>query len=274
MSVVETETAGAVARIWLNRPDVHNAQNEELIAALDRAFTDAAESPQINVIVLAGRGKSFSSGHDLKRTVEGAAEPEVAEQRKTAEGRLDHEVQSYWEKCLRIRNCPKPTIAQVHGHCIAAGLMLAAMCDLIVAGKSATFANPVVRMGALGVEILVEPWELGVRKAKELLFTGDTFSADDVQQLGLVNRVYPDEDLAVKVDELAQRIAAMPPVAMRLIKDSLNTTLEAMGQMQAWRYHFMVHQLSHATNEYEQIIGRQTDLKSFVARRDRGHENV
>jgi enoyl-CoA hydratase len=272
MSVVETETNGAVARIWLNRPEVHNAQNEEMLAALDKAFDEAAAAPDINVIVLAGRGRSFSSGHDLKRTVEGAAEPEVAKLRRTSEGRLEHETLSYWDPCLKIRNCPKPTIAEVRGHCIAAGLMVAAMCDLLVASETAKFSNPVVRMGAVATEILFEPWELGVRKAKELLFTGDTFSAEEARQLGLANRVVADDALTAEVDQLAQRIAANPPVAMRLMKQSLNETLEAMGQMQSWRYHFMVHQLGHSTQEYQEIIGAPMDLKSFVARRDGAHQ--
>lgn len=271
-STIEYETADQVARIWMNRPKTHNAQNELMLAELEAAFAAAAADPDVRVIVLAGRGRSFSSGHDLKRTVEGAAEQDIIELRKTAEGRLKHEYGSFYRHALTIRNVPKPTIAQVHGHCIAAGLMLAAMCDLIVAGRGASFSNPVLRMGALGVEVLVEPWELGVRKAKEFLFLGDSLTAAEAKDLGLVNRVVADEELTAEVDTLAQRIAALPPVAAQLMKQSLNATYDAMGQQQSLTYHFMTHQLSHATDEYQQIIapkdGRK--LKDFLAVRDAG----
>jgi enoyl-CoA hydratase len=271
-STVETERRGPVARIWLNRPERHNAQNEELIYALDDAFDVAANDPDVLVIVVAGRGKSFSSGHDLARTIGGTAEADIAELRKTTEGRLQHERNSYYDKCLKIRNCPKPTIAQVHGHCIAAGLMLAAMCDLIIAGESARFSNPVVRMGAVAAEVFVEPWELGVRKAKELLFLGEVLTADEAKQLGLVNRVYPDSELEREVDTIADRIASVPPMAMQLAKESFHATLDAMGQSSSWKSHFMIHQVGHATDEYQQIISPANtgNVKEFVGRRDSG----
>jgi enoyl-CoA hydratase len=269
-TTIEWSQRGAVARIWMNRPETHNAQNELMLRELDDAFALASKDDSVNVIVLAGRGRSFSSGHDLKRTVERGTEQDIIELRQTAEGRFHHEYSSYYMHALRIREIPKPTIAQVHGHCIAAGLMLAAMCDLIIAGTSASFANPVVRMGALGSEILVEPWELGVRKAKELLFTGDAISAVDAERLGMVNRVLPDDDLTGEVDSLADRIADMPIEAVRLIKRTLNATSDAMGQRQAWEYHFMTHQLSHATDEYQRMLesSKGQKLKSFLAERD------
>ena len=95
--------------------------------------------------------------------------------RSTPEGKYAHEQVMYFDRCIAIRDFPKPTIAAVQGKCVAAGLMLASMCDLIVAADDASFQNPVLRMSGMGVELLVEPWELGARKAKEfLLCTGDT----------------------------------------------------------------------------------------------------
>ena len=118
--------------------------------------------------------------------------------RRTPEGRYKHERELYVEKCLAIYHLPKPTIAQVQGHCVAAGLMLAAMCDLIVAADDALFANPVLRMTGAGVELLVEPWELGFRKAKEFLWTGDAIDAREAWRLGLVNRIVPRKRLAAE----------------------------------------------------------------------------
>jgi enoyl-CoA hydratase len=272
MSVVEVEQRGPVLRIFLNRPESHNAQNEELIHAMQDAFRSVSERDDVRVVVLAGRGKSFSSGHDLKRTIAGEIEQDIAELRSTTEGRLQHELGSYYGPCMTIKNCPVPTIAQVHGHCIAAGLMVAAMCDLIVAGESARFSNPVLRMGAVATEVLVEPWEIGLRKAKELLFTGDVLDAEQARALGMVNRVVPDAELTAHVDDLADRIATVPPVAMRLMKESLNRTADAMGQQAAWQQHFMIHQVGHATDEYQRIITNPRPLKDFLADRDRAHE--
>ena len=97
----------------------------------------------------------------------------------------------YYERCKRIYSFRKPTIAQVQGAAVAAGLMLACMCDLIVAADDAIFSNPVLRMTGAGVELLVEPWELGIRKAKEFLWTGEKIDAQEAWRLGLVNRVVP-----------------------------------------------------------------------------------
>ena len=115
--------------------------------------------------------------------------------RGTPEGKLRHEQVMYFDKLVKIRDLRKPTIAAVQGTCSAAGLMLACMCDLIVAADDARFSNPVLRMSGVGVELLVEPWELGPRKAKEFLFCAEEFSAAEAERYGLVNRVVPRADL-------------------------------------------------------------------------------
>src|SRR4029077_9151828 len=126
----------------------------------------------------------------------------------------------YWDKLVRIRDCPKITIAAVQGVCSAAGLMLAAMCDLIVAADDARFSNPVARMSGVGVELLVEPWELGPRKAKEFLLCAETLSAADAERFGLVNRVVPLDDLASATRTMADQVALVPPVTAQAIKAS------------------------------------------------------
>ena len=148
----------------------------------------------------------------------------------------------YWDKLLRIRDCPKITIAAVQGVCSAAGLMLAAMCDLIVAADDARFSNPVAWMSGVGVELLVEPWELGPRRAKEFLLCATTLDAFDAQRMGLVNRVVDRDGLAEAAREMAAAVALVPPVTARAIKDTINHTVDGMGQRESWQYHFMVHQ--------------------------------
>jgi enoyl-CoA hydratase len=272
MGVVTTARYGAIARITMQRPEVRNAQNTELILALDEAMRDAAADDGVRVVVLAGAGPSFSAGHDLKAVVGEAREDAWRKLRRTPEGRLRHERELYVEKCLAIYHLPKPTIAEVQGHCVAAGLMLAAMCDLIVAAEDAVFSNPVLRMTGAGVELLVEPWELGMRKAKEFLWTGDPIDAREAWRLGLVNRVVPRRRLTAETMALAERIALVPPVTASLVKESINQTAALMGREHAWRYHFMVHQFMHGTKTATDALRARRkagSMKRMLADRDR-----
>jgi enoyl-CoA hydratase len=125
--------------------------------------------------------------------------------------------------------------------------MLACMCDLIVAADDAVFQNPVLRMTGAGVELLVEPWELGIRKAKEFLWTGDKIDAQEAWRLGLVNRVVPAAELIPRTKALADQIALVPPITAQVVKDSINHTADLMGQESSWKYHFMAHHWTHNT---------------------------
>ena len=236
---------GAVATITMNRPDMANAQNSTLIDELDAAFDLADADDAVRVVILAGAGKHFSSGHDLKALVAGDGDDPWVALRETPEGKFHHEKSMYYDRCLRIHDFRKPTIAAVQGSCVAAGLMLAAMCDLIVAADDADFSNPVLRLTGAGVELLVEPWELGIRKAKEFLLTGDTIDAQEAWRLGLVNRVVPRAELEARTRELADRVALVPPVTAQTVKDSLNQTGTLMGKRDALKYHFMAHHWVH-----------------------------
>ena len=244
---IRYEVDGAVATITLARPDKANAQSmlmiDELDAALDLVMADDA----VRVAILAADGKHFSAGHDLAELVGPDADPALQAERSTPEGKFAHERRMYFDRCVRLYELPKPTIAAVQGKCIAAGLMLAAMCDLIVAADDASFANPVARMSGAGVELLVEPWELGIRKAKELLLTGDPISADDACRLGMVNQVVPRDQLADAARAMADKVALVPPITAQRIKDSVNETFELMGKRRSWQYHFINHHFVHST---------------------------
>jgi enoyl-CoA hydratase len=126
--------------------------------------------------------------------------------------------------------------------------MLACMCDLIVAADDARFSNPVLRMSGAGVELLVEPWELGARKAKEFLLCAETFDATEAERLGLVNQVVPRAELADAAAAMAAKVALVPPVTAQAVKASINATTDRMGQRDSWRYHFMVHQFVSNTD--------------------------
>ena len=253
-------TDGAIARITLDRPEAANAQNTQMIDELDAAFDLADADDAVRVVVLDAKGKHFSAGHDLKSHV-GEAEPdEWRLMRATAEGKWRHEKTMYFDRCLRIRDFRKPTIAAVQGKCIAAGVMLACMCDLIVAADDASFQNPVLRMTGAAVEILVEPWEMPARKAKEFLLTADTLTAADAERLGMVNRVVPRAQLGDAATELAEAIALVPPATAQVVKRSINKTLDLQGQRDAYDYHFQAHQWMHNTD---------TALTALEARRQK-----
>ncbi len=232
---------GPVATITLDRPEVANAQNSRMLDELDAALDLADADDEVRVVVLAGEGKHFSAGHDLKEILTGA--DEWARLRDTPEGKWRHEQVMYFDKCVRLRDFRKPTIAAVQGACAAAGLMLASMCDLIVAADDARFSNPVARMTGVGVELLVEPWELGPRKAKEFLLCAETIDAPEAERLGLVNRVVPRAELAAAARAMADQVALVPPVTAQAIKESINRMLDLAGQRESWRFHFMIHQL-------------------------------
>lgn len=237
------EVDGPVATIWHNRPAQRNAESTQLLDELDDAVQRAGKDPQVRVVVFGGKGGHFSAGHDLK---EGQRE----RQDFTAEQRWEYESTSYMQYCLNIFNLPKPTIARVDGACIAGGFMVANMCDLIVAADDAYFADPVLHtMAVSAVEVLVHPWVLGTRKAREFLFTGQRLSAAEALDAGMVNRVVPVDDLDAAVDELAHRVAQAPPFATRVLKKSLNRTLEAQGFHVALSAHFDSHQLTHYSDE-------------------------
>jgi enoyl-CoA hydratase len=270
--VVLYSTQDSIATITLNRPKAANAQSMELIDALDDAFDVAEFDDDVRVVVLAANGKHFSSGHDLKELV-GPDSAELRELRSTPEGKFHHEQKMYVERCRRIHDFRKPTIAAVQGKCIAGGLMLACMCDIIVAADDAVFSNPVLRMSGAAVELLVEPWELGIRQSKEFLLASEELDAEEAKRLGLVNRVVPRAELSARVAELAARIALVPPITAEIVKASINNVAELQGKGASWRYHFMAHHFAHNTATSLGALSEREQMGSMsevFAARDRG----
>jgi enoyl-CoA hydratase/carnithine racemase len=232
------EVTDKVAVITLNRPQVANAQTMELLDDLDAAWTRAVADNEVKVIVLRGNGKHFSSGHDLRS---GMATPEKI----TLEWIYKLEARKYLEYALRWRNAPKPSIAAVQGKCIAGGLLLCWPCDLIIAAENAEFSDPVVFMGIGGVEYHGHTWELGPRKAKEILFTGRAVTAREAEQTGMVNRVVPLDRLTDETMELARHISQMNAFALRQAKRAVNQTLDVQGFYAAIQSVFDIHQTGH-----------------------------
>jgi enoyl-CoA hydratase/carnithine racemase len=239
MDQILYEVSDRVAVITLNRPERANAQTMGLLDDLDAAWTRAADDDEVRVIVLRGNGKHFSSGHDLKDR--SSPMPDKI----TLESIYKIEARKYLEYSLRWRNAPKPSIAAVQGKCIAGGLLLCWPCDLIVAADNAEFSDPVVFMGIGGVEYHGHTWELGPRKAKEILFTGRAVTASEAEQVGMVNRVVPLAELETATMELARQIAQMHPFALRQAKRAVNQTLDIQGFYAAIQAVFDVHHTGH-----------------------------
>lgn len=237
---IRYEVDGPVATVTMCRPEAANALDAAMIDELDAALTLAEGDDDVRVVVLGAEGRHFSAGHDLKELL--AGEERWAAMRGTAEGKLHHEQVMYWDRSLRWRDFPKPTVAAVQGTCSAAGLMLACMCDLVVAADDARFSNPVLRMSGAGVELLVEPWELGARRAKEFLLCARVLSAEEAERAGMVNRVVPRDELAAAARSMADEVALVPPVTAQAVKGSINAMLDRQGQRDSWRHHFVVHQ--------------------------------
>ncbi|MBN9619827.1 MAG: enoyl-CoA hydratase [Actinobacteria bacterium] len=254
--VVTYERDGEIARVTLNRPEYGNAQNSAMTYALDDAFYRAAADDEVKVVVLAGAGKHFSAGHDIGtpgRDVDQSFDRRAGlwwdhVGKAGGELRYAREQEVYLGMCRRWRELPKPTIAQVHGACIAGGLMLAWVCDLIVASDDAFFADPVVRMGIPGVEYFAHPWVMGPRQAKEFLFLGERIGAAEALRLGMLNRVVARDRLADEVTELATKIATMPRLGLALTKKAVNQAEDAMGLQLGMDSVFGLHHLAHAHN--------------------------
>jgi len=247
---------GTTAVITLNRPKYRNAQNSAMTYALDAAFERAVNDDEIRVVVLNGAGDHFCAGHDIgtpERDVDKSFDRQAIlwwdhVGKKGADSRYAREMEVYLGMCRRWREIPKPSIAAVHGACIAGGLMLAWVCDLIVASEDAFFADPVVKMGIPGVEYFAHPWVLGPRFAKEILFTGDRFTAQRAYEAGMVNRVVPRSELEPTVDALAERVAAMPAFGLALTKRAVNQCEDLMGMRPGMDSVFGLHHVAHAHN--------------------------
>ncbi|KJZ59546.1 enoyl-CoA hydratase [Pseudomonas fluorescens] len=254
--VVLYEVRGAVALVTMNRPEYHNAQNSQMTYALDAAFRRACDDDEVKVIVLRGAGKHFSAGHDI-----GTPGRDVDQTFDRASLWYDHvnkpggeflyarEQEVYLGMCRRWREMPKPTIAMVQGACIAGGLMLAWVCDLIVASEDSYFADPVVRMGIPGVEYFAHVHELNARIAKEFLFLGERMPAARAYQMGMLNRVVARDELEQQTLDIAGRIAQMPRLGLQLSKQAVNNAEDLMGKRATMDMVFGLHHFAHAHNE-------------------------
>lgn len=244
---------GRVARIILNRPQYRNAQSAGLLEAADEAFRAAAADRSVRVIVLSGAGEAFSSGHDLGTPDQAAYWESVIDDKVTEqERRFTYSWDHFVDLSLRWRDLPKPTIAMVHGWCIFGGWLVASSMDLIVAADTARFMTAMLQYGPL-------PFDVGPRKAKQLLFDAHEISAAEAHELGFVNEVVPEDRLEAETLALAERIARNSPFYLRMAKLAVNNAQDAQGfraAIQASHSHY--HLSESADREWGRRRGGET----------------
>lgn len=267
------EVRDGIATVTMNRPGFNNAQNSQMTYALDAAFRRAVDDDAVKVIVLRGAGKHFSAGHDIGTPGRDIDKPFDRQalwwdhtNKPGGEQYFVREQEVYLGMCRRWHDIPKPTIAMVQGACIAGGLMLAWVCDLIVASDDAFFQDPVVRMGIPGVEYFAHAHELNPRIAKEFLYLGERMPADRAYQMGMVNRVVPRAELEQRTYEWAAKIAQQPRMGLALTKTVINRVEELQGLRTTMDVAFGYHHFAHT---HSQLLGAGTlggqDAKSMVA---------
>lgn len=249
-------TEGPVAWVTMNRPAFNNAQNSQMTYALDAAFRRAVDDDSVKAIVLAGTGKHFSAGHDigtpgrdLHKSFDRAHLWPDHTNKPAAELLYTREQEVYLGMCRRWREIPKPTVAMIQGACIAGGLMLAWVCDLIVASEDAFFQDPVVRMGIPGVEYFAHGFELPPRVAKEFLLLGERMPAARAYGFGMVNSVVPRDGLEDETRRIANKLAEMPRLGLSLTKQAINHVEDLRGKRTAMDAVFHMHHFAHAQND-------------------------
>ena len=224
--MILSEHRDGLAVLTLNRPDKLNAINRPMIEALDRAHDAAEADDGVRAIIIGGAGRAFSAGFDLDMGV-GDGRPDPADVRRALED--DFRI------IMRFWDCPKVTIAAVHGYCLGSAMELAVACDLTLASDDCRFGMPEVRFGS-GIVTMLLPWLAGPKQARYLLLSGDDrVSADEVRDMGLVNRVVPATNLMDEAIALGRRIAANDALAVRLTKQAINRSLDIAGMREALR---------------------------------------
>lgn len=248
------EVEKGVALLTLNRPKALNALNGQMVHEIMEAQAQFAKDDNARVMVVTGAGRAFSAGFDLK-------ESDAAEKRK---GVLENKalLQLDFEMIMGFWHSPKPTIAAVHGYCLAGACEIALACDITIAGEDSFFGEPELRFGA-GIVAMLMPWMTGPKQAKELLFTGnDRVPAKRALEIGIINKVVAAGEHVTEAKKMAREISVMDKEAVMLTKEAIHRAYDAMGMRQA---------LQHAVDIDVQITSLDTpDRMKFreVSKRD------
>jgi enoyl-CoA hydratase len=225
---IEYEVKDRIAQLKINRPKAMNSINPDLMAKISAAIRRADADPEVNVLILSGNGPHFGAGYDLKFDWKNHySESGPMGKRRMLTDCLEFEF-TPWD-------CSKPVIAMVRGYCLAGSCELAMMCCVTFASETAKFGEPEIRFST-SPPALIMPWIVGLKKARELLYTGDLIDAEEANRVGMVNRVFPDDQLEVETLRYARRAAAIALEGLKTTKASINRGAEIAGIREALRY--------------------------------------
>ncbi len=218
------QVEGNVAQITLNKPDRLNALDKQTLLELNKAMDLAESNAEVRAIVICGSGRAFSSGFDLKAQMDA----------KPSGEKIWREILNLdFDSTMRFWDSPKPTIAAVHGACMAGAFEIALACDITVASENAIFGEPELKFGA-GIVTMLLPWITGPKKAKDIILTGqDRIDAHTALNAGIISRVVEDGQHLNVAMKIANGIALIDPVVVAGTKKALNETYEAQGMRKA-----------------------------------------
>ena len=271
------ELKDGIATITLNRPRKLNAINDAMLGELDALLAKIETDLEPRVVVFKGAGRAFSAGQDLSGVGTDEAVPPPPgtpvsfEELRGVERRRARRLEY-------IFNFPRPTIAQVHGHCLGAGCYLAMVCDLVIASEDAVFGDPALRMGMTSA-LPLWTWLIGIKKTNELLFLGRNMGAAEAEKFGLINKAVPKDELEKVVGTYARVLSIPPADGMPLVKESINAGLESRGVGAAWRFmndmQVTAQQRVPGPGEFDFFRTRDDKgLKAAVEERDRAFKEL
>jgi enoyl-CoA hydratase len=262
-TIIYEKVEDKVLRLTLNRPEKLNAMSPKLLGELDRALDEFESDRDASVLVIRGAGRAFCAGYDLAAPAEGGGGPFTTTEDRWALKKLVERWQRLW-------SLPKPTIAQVHGYCLAGATELAGHCDIVFAAQDAQFGHPAGRSLGVIPTLSMWPYLIGMRRTKEFLFTGDSLTAAQALEYGLVNRVCSIDRLEAETLAYARRVAQVPLDMLTLHKAATNRFFELMGvyaaEKSASEFDAIAHQTATAKAETRKM--RERGLKQALAERD------
>ena len=253
---IEFERRDVIGLLTLNRPDRLNAVSLELANDLQAFLADLKKDRETRVIILRGAGRSFCAGVDLKDTALPLEEGRMRQSYATQ--------QAFSDVVFRMRQAPQPFIAAVHGHAVGVGFSLAMACDMRIAGESARFSARMVRLGASGGESGLSyflPRVVGLAHTAELMYTARWVDAVTAQQIGLVSRVVPDDQLADSAMELAREVVQNSPVGLRMTKEVLNLCLDSPSLLETLHLENRTQVLCSFSEDYEEAVNSVTEKR-------------
>jgi enoyl-CoA hydratase/carnithine racemase len=262
-TLIYEKAADKVMRLTLNRAERLNAMSPELLREFDGVMDEFEDDPEASVLIIRGAGRSFSAGYDLQDTQFSGSGFRV-----TTDHRAMHRLARHW---LRLFDLSKPTIAQVHGYCVAGATELAGHCDIVFAAHDAVFGNQAGR--ALGILPTMAMWPtlMGPRRTKEYFFTGDTFTGEQAAKWGLINRAFPHDKLEEETLAYASRVALVPVELLTLHKAAVNRYVEVAGIRAAEQSACDLDVIAHQTEAVQNWLRlcREKGLREALEERDR-----